>query len=94
MVDPTLAFLYRRHSGSDSSVKALDGRRFDEERALFTAEAQEFTRRGWDRAARAARRHLTSRTNALTTRNRCPVARSMSSAESVRSRLTAEPTVP
>ncbi len=66
VVDPTLGFLYRRHSQSDSSVKALDGRRFDEERALFAAEAQDFTRRGWVRAARAARRHLTSRINALT----------------------------
>jgi hypothetical protein len=66
VVDPTLAFLYRRHSQSDSSVRALDGRRFDEERALFAAEAQDFAGRGWERAARAARRHLTSRTNALT----------------------------
>jgi hypothetical protein len=65
VVDPTLAFLYRRHSGSDSSVKALDGRRFDEERALFAAEAAELTRRGWPRAARAARAHVTSRLNAL-----------------------------
>src|SRR6476659_10982386 len=65
VIDPTLAFLYRRHSRSDSSVKALDGRRFDEERALFAAEARDFAGRGWDRAARAARRHLTSRTNAL-----------------------------
>ena len=65
VVDPTLAFLYRRHSRSDSSVKALDGRRFDEERALFAAEAEDFTRRGWPRAARAARRHVTSRLNAL-----------------------------
>jgi hypothetical protein len=65
VLDPTLAFLYRRHSQSDSSVKALDGRRFDEERALFAAEAADFEARGWDRAARAARRHLTSRINAL-----------------------------
>ncbi len=65
VVDPTLAFLDRRHAGSDSSVKALDGRLFDEERALFAAEAQDFTRLGWDRAARAARWHITSRINAL-----------------------------
>ena len=65
VLDPTLAFLYRRHSQSDSSVKALDGRRFDEERALFATEAADFTRRGWPRAARAARRHATSRINAL-----------------------------
>lgn len=65
VLDPTLAFLYRRHSQSDSSVKALDGRRFDEERALFAAEADDFARRGWPKAARAARRHTTSRINAL-----------------------------
>jgi glycosyltransferase involved in cell wall biosynthesis len=65
VLDPTLAFLYRRHSQSDSSVKALDGRRFDEERALFTAEAEDFARRGWAKAARVARRHVTSRINAL-----------------------------
>jgi hypothetical protein len=65
VVDPALAFLYRRHSGSDSSVKALDGRRFDEERELFAAEAADLARRGWPRAARAARRHVTSRLNAL-----------------------------
>ena len=35
-----------------------------------------------------------SRTSALTTRNRCPVARSMSSADSVSRRSTAAPTVP
>lgn len=65
VIDPTLAFLYRRHSQSDSSVKALDGRRFDEERALFAAEAEDCTARGWPRAARAARWHPTSRINAL-----------------------------
>ena len=65
VVDPTLAFLYRRHLQSDSSVKALDGRRFDEERALFAAEAADFANRGWPKAARAARWHTTSRINAL-----------------------------
>ena len=65
-VDSTLAFLYRRHSQSDSSVKALDGRRFDEERSLFDTEAAACARLGWRRAARAARWHLTSRINALT----------------------------
>ena len=65
VLDPTLAFLYRRHSQSDSSVRAMDSRRFDEERALFATEAADFARRGWPRAARAARRHYTSRINAL-----------------------------
>ncbi len=63
--DPTLAFLYRRHSASDSSVKALDGRRFDEERKLFEAEAEAFEAIGWNKAAKAARWHVSSRLNAL-----------------------------
>lgn len=63
--DPRLAFLYRRHSESDSSVRALDGRRFAEERFFFAGQAEQFSRQGWPRAARAARMHLTSRLNAL-----------------------------
>ena len=63
--DPTLAFLYRRHSQSDSSVRALDGRRFDEEARFFNGEADAFAARGWSSAERAARMHLTSRLNAL-----------------------------
>lgn len=64
VVDPELAFLYRRHSASDSSVRALDGRRFDEERAFFYAQADRFAALGWTSAARAARFHTTSRLNA------------------------------
>ncbi|KYJ99900.1 glycosyltransferase [Microbacterium sp. p3-SID338] len=59
-----VVFDYRRHSQSDSSVRALDGRRFDEERSFFLSEAESFDRLGWPRAARFARRHLTSRLNA------------------------------
>lgn len=64
VVDPELAFLYRRHSASDSSVRALDGRRFDEERRFFQTQADRFQARGWTRAARAADIHLMSRLNA------------------------------
>jgi len=64
VVDPVLAFLYRRHSASDSSVRALDGRRFDEERRFFTMQAERFAGLGWTRAAQAARFHTTSRLNA------------------------------
>lgn len=64
VIDPTLAFLYRRHSASDSSVRALDGRRFEEESRFFAGEARSFRTRGWSRAARAARLHWTSRLNA------------------------------
>jgi len=64
IVDPTLSFLYRRHSASDSSVRALDGRRFDEERRFFETQAVRFKGLGWNRASRAASFHTTSRLNA------------------------------
>ncbi|GAA4806187.1 glycosyltransferase family 2 protein [Tomitella cavernea] len=63
--DPRLGFLYRRHSASDSSVRALDGRRFDEERRFYVEQAGRFEALGWRRAAREARGHLTSRLHAL-----------------------------
>lgn len=66
VIDPTLSFLYRRHSASDSSVRALDGRRFDEERRFFESQALRFRTLGWDKAARAAAFHTTSRLNAAT----------------------------
>ncbi|MCC3273760.1 glycosyltransferase [Arthrobacter zhangbolii] len=58
-------FQYRRHSRSDSSVRAGDGRRFEEERRFFCAEAERFRTLGWQRAARAAHLHWTSRLHAL-----------------------------
>lgn len=60
------AFRYRRHSGSDSSVKAISGARFDEERAFFAGEADRFLQMGWSKTAREARWHLSSRLHALT----------------------------
>ena len=63
--DPRLTFRYRRHSEQDSTVRALDGRRFDEERDFFAYEAASFDTLGWKRAARVARWHLSSRLNAL-----------------------------
>lgn len=60
-----LAFLYRRHTSSDSSVRALDGRRFREEKQFFAAEAERFREMGWTRAAAAANLHLTSRLHAV-----------------------------
>lgn len=59
-----VVFHYRRHSGSDSSLKAVNGARFEEERAFFAGEAQRFAALGWERAARAARWHVSSRLNA------------------------------
>ncbi|SHW98989.1 glycosyl transferase family protein [Mycobacteroides abscessus subsp. abscessus] len=63
--DPTVAFMYRRHGGSDSSWRALEGTRFDEERAFFHQMADEMTAKGWPKAARAARVHFSSRLHAL-----------------------------
>lgn len=59
-------FQYRRHRESDSSVRALDGRRFAEERAFFDECVKDFQQLGWDRAAGAARRHVSSRLHAVT----------------------------
>lgn len=64
VVLPDVVFKYRRHSASDSSVRALDGRRFDEERRFFLGESERFEAKGWNRAARAGRWHVTSRLNA------------------------------
>lgn len=64
LVDSELAFMYRRHSASDSSVRALSGTRFDEERRFFENMAAETHAKGWDRAARSARLHLSSRLHA------------------------------
>ena len=64
MLVPDVVFKYRRHSASDSSVRALDGRRFDEERRFFVEEAERFDSLGWRRAARAGRWHVASRLNA------------------------------
>jgi glycosyltransferase involved in cell wall biosynthesis len=66
LVEPTTCFRYRRHSASVSSAQAADGRRFAEERRFFVEVAGRLDDRGWRRAARAARRHTSSRINALT----------------------------
>jgi GT2 family glycosyltransferase len=66
VVDNTVCFQYRRHRGSDSSWRALEGTRFIEERAFFTGMADELAAIGWRRAARTARLHLSSRLNAAT----------------------------
>jgi glycosyltransferase involved in cell wall biosynthesis len=62
---PTVAFEYRRHTNSDSSLKAVDGQRFIEESRLFNDLADEFQKNGWTSASRASRLHLSSRANAL-----------------------------
>lgn len=66
VVDTADTFLYRRHRASVSSAKAVDGSRFREERSFFREAAARSRGRGWSRAARAARHHLSSRLNAVT----------------------------
>ncbi|MFJ1731987.1 glycosyltransferase family 2 protein [Streptomyces sp. NPDC088254] len=66
VVDPALAFRYRRHSGSLSSAEAVTGARFGEAVRFFNEVADDLDRHGWPKAARAARRHLSMRLHALT----------------------------
>jgi glycosyltransferase involved in cell wall biosynthesis len=57
-------FRYRRHQESDSSVKAINGERFKDEKHFFKVMAEDLNRIGWKSAARAARLHSTSRLHA------------------------------
>jgi GT2 family glycosyltransferase len=66
VLEPTVCFEYRRHSASDSSWRALEGTRFIEERDYFLTMASEMQALGWDKAAKAGRRHISSRLNAAT----------------------------
>lgn len=61
-----VAFSYRRHSASISSLSAADTARFDEEARLYKELVPHLERIGWRRPAWAARLHLTSRLHALT----------------------------
>lgn len=58
---PVPAFRYRRHDASASSLTALSGDRFAEERALFSWAFVRARELGWRRSALAARVHPTSR---------------------------------
>lgn len=60
-----MSFSYRRHSQSDSAVKAVNGYRFNEELEFFRNRASQYKELGWKGAERAAKLHLTSRLNAL-----------------------------
>jgi glycosyltransferase involved in cell wall biosynthesis len=57
-------FRYRRHQESDSSVKAISGERFKDEKHFFTVMATDLKKMEWNSAARAARLHSTSRLHA------------------------------
>jgi glycosyltransferase involved in cell wall biosynthesis len=65
-VDPTVCFQYRRHLVSASAASAVAGTRFVEARNYFLDAADQMTRLGWRRAARAARRYTSSRLHAIT----------------------------
>lgn len=66
VLDDRVVFNYRRHSQSVSAVTGPDGSKFRQERTLFYEAAAACRELGWNRAAGVARRHLTSRLNALT----------------------------
>ncbi|HEX5121292.1 MAG TPA: glycosyltransferase family 2 protein [Pseudonocardiaceae bacterium] len=61
-----VCFQYRRHPGSVSSMAAAEASRFVEERNYFLDVEERMRAHGWDRAARVAHRHLSSRLHALT----------------------------
>jgi glycosyltransferase involved in cell wall biosynthesis len=64
-VDPTVCFQYRRHAVSASAASALTGIRFVEARNYFLDAADQMTRLGWRKAARAARHYTSSRLHAV-----------------------------
>jgi len=66
VVDAEQQFAYRRHSGSVSALTGPDGSKFRQERLFFDEAAAAAEELGWMRASRIARRHITSRLNALT----------------------------
>ncbi|AWB90503.1 glycosyl transferase family 2 [Salinibacterium hongtaonis] len=66
VLDDQIVFNYRRHSSSVSALTGPDGSKFRQERTLFYEAAAACRQLGWNRAARVARNHVTSRLNALT----------------------------
>lgn len=58
-------FSYRRSASSDSSIRAIKGDRFDEERNFFGQLSAEFSSIGWKKASRAARLRVSSRAHAV-----------------------------
>jgi glycosyltransferase involved in cell wall biosynthesis len=62
---PADTFKYRRFSGSDSSIKLLNGIRFEEEKKAFYGIAAKLSQERMWRSSLAARLHLTSRLHAF-----------------------------
>jgi glycosyltransferase involved in cell wall biosynthesis len=58
-------FRYRRHSESDSSIKAINGERFKDEKHFFNVMASDLQKVGWNSASRTAKFHSTSRLHAV-----------------------------
>lgn len=65
VLSPEQTFKYRRHSQSDSSLRAFNGERFIEESNFFNQLASEFKLLGWHKASFVARLRLMSRFNSL-----------------------------
>ncbi len=65
VVEPTVCFLYRRHSSSASATTLADGTRFADERTYYGLAARQMAERGWPRAERAAKARITSRAHGL-----------------------------
>jgi glycosyltransferase involved in cell wall biosynthesis len=65
LVDDKIAFRYRRHSTSLSSVTGPDGSKFKQERRLFTELQSPLQKLGWHKAAKIARVHIFSKANAF-----------------------------
>lgn len=65
-VDDEVCFHYRRHEGSVSARGAVAASRFVEERNYFLDVAGRMRDQGWNRAARVAHNHVSSRLHALT----------------------------
>lgn len=80
VVTPHEAFEYRRHSNSASSANLADGSRFAEDRRFFELIRRKAEARGWRRAARAARLHVTSRAHAAVVLPRALAARDLRAA--------------
>ena len=64
-------FSYRRHQESDSSVKAINGERFKDEKHFFNVMAKDLRKIGWRKAAQAAKFHTTSRLHAASLIPKC-----------------------
>lgn len=83
VLDDDVVFSYRRHSGSVSAKTGPDGSKFAQERQLFGDASRVMRALGWNRAARAADLHLSSRLNALNEVPKALRARSLAGTKSL-----------